>query len=88
MDAFALTKIFGKKENFTSTNKMTFAQSLMLVLGLTISAYASYLAWNCSVDDHMFSRIFTTILAWFFGVIYILWFVVFKSGTCKNLLTR
>jgi hypothetical protein len=91
MDAFVLTRMFDTKEKFEDgpvDTKTKISRSILLILSLSISAYASYLAWTCSNGDHMYVRILTTMLAWFFGVIYILWFTLFKANACKILLEK
>ena len=82
MDAFIITKFFeNKKENFTTGKSL--ANTIQLILSLTISTYAAFLSWNCSVGDHPFFRILFAILAFWFGILYILYYVIFKTQKCK-----
>jgi hypothetical protein len=56
---------------------------LQLILSIAISVYAAYLSWSCSTGEHTFIRIVSAMFAWFFGVIYILYFSLFRSSSCK-----
>ncbi|ABT15222.1 hypothetical protein NY2A_B823L [Paramecium bursaria Chlorella virus NY2A] len=82
MDAFIVTKLFeNKKENFTTGKSLI--NTIQLILSLTISTYAAFLSWNCSVGDHPFFRILFAILAFWFGILYILYYVLLKQNACK-----
>ena len=90
MDAFFLTKALElnqPEEKFTSMPKVSTQKSLMsiiqFILSLTISSYAAYLSWPCSVGDLPIFRIMWAIIAFMFGVLYILFFVLFKSKSCS-----
>lgn len=95
MDAFLLTQALEQPME-TYTDKMyrgdkvvivekkgfSFMKMLQLILSLAISAYAAYLSWNCSVGEPGFIRILSAMFAWFFGVLYILFYIMFKSKSC------
>jgi hypothetical protein len=92
MDAFLLTQALEQPAE-TYTDKMdkvvivekrgfSFMKMLQLILSLAISAYAAYLSWNCSVGEPAFIRILSALLAWSFGVLYILFYIMFKSKSC------
>lgn len=66
-----------KKEGFS------FMKLIQLILSVGISLYATYLSWSCSAGEHMFIRILSAIFAWLFGVIYILYFALFRSASCR-----
>ena len=61
----------------------SFMKLIQLILSVCISVYAAYLSWSCSAGEHMFIRILSAIFAWLFGVIYILYFAMFRSASCK-----
>lgn len=61
----------------------SFTMLLQLVLSIAISVYATYLSWNCSKGESMPIRIISAVFAYMFGVIYILYYVLFKSSSCK-----
>ncbi|AGE53341.1 hypothetical protein PBCVFr5L_843L [Paramecium bursaria Chlorella virus Fr5L] len=92
MDAFLLTQALEQPAE-TYIDKMdkvvivekrgfSFMKMLQLILSLAISAYAAYLSWNCSVGEPAFIRILSALLAWSFGVLYILFYIMFKSKSC------
>ncbi|AGE53659.1 hypothetical protein ATCVGM07011_789R [Acanthocystis turfacea Chlorella virus GM0701.1] len=66
-----------KKEGFS------FMKLIQLVLSIGISLYAAHLSWSCSANEHMFIRVLSALFAWWFGVLYILYFALFKSSSCK-----
>ncbi|AGE49282.1 hypothetical protein ATCVBr0604L_792R [Acanthocystis turfacea Chlorella virus Br0604L] len=61
----------------------SFLKLIQLVLSIGISLYAAHLSWSCSAGEHMFIRVLSALFAWFFGVIYILYFALFRSASCK-----
>lgn len=61
----------------------SFMKLIQLILSVGISLYATYLSWSCSAGEHTFIRILSAIFAWFFGVLYILYFALFRSASCK-----
>jgi hypothetical protein len=61
----------------------SFLKLIQLILSFAISLYAAYLSWSCSAGEHMFIRILSAMFAWIFGVIYILYFALFRSASCK-----
>ena len=89
MDAFFLTKALElnqPQEKFTSvtvSSQKSLMSMIQFVLSLTISSYAAYLSWNCSAGDLPIFRIMWAIIAFMFGVLYILFFVLFKAKSCK-----
>jgi hypothetical protein len=99
MDAFVLTQALERpKEKYGETPtvvggnkavtlivapKFTLMKTIQLVLSLAISAYAVYLSWTCSVGEHAFIRVLSAIFAGFFGVLYIFYYMLFKSRSCK-----
>jgi hypothetical protein len=95
MDAFLLTQAlerpkenYGERptmvgENLVVVQKFSLMKMVQLILSLAISAYAAYLSWTCSVGEQTFIRILSAMFAWFFGVLYILFYIMFKSRSCK-----
>jgi hypothetical protein len=61
----------------------SFMKLIQLILSFAISLYAAYLSWSCSAGEHMFIRILSAMFAWIFGVLYILYFALFRSASCK-----
>jgi hypothetical protein len=86
MDAFFLTKALEappSQEKFTVSTQKSLMNTIQFILSLTISCYAAYLSWNCSAGDLPVFRIMWSIIAFMFGVLYILFFVLFKAKSCK-----
>lgn len=90
MDAFFLTQSL-TKEKFTGDEVVvvetkegfSFMKMVQLILSFAISVYAAYLSWSCSTGEHMFIRILSAMFAWMFGVLYILYFALVRSSSCK-----
>ncbi|AGE57786.1 hypothetical protein ATCVNTS1_837R [Acanthocystis turfacea Chlorella virus NTS-1] len=61
----------------------SFMKLIQLILSIGISLYAAHLSWSCSAGEDMFIRVLSALFAWFFGVIYILYFALIRSSSCK-----
>lgn len=98
MDAFVFTQFMSKPaEKFETMiapgtdkivvvekkSKFSLMTMIQFVLSIAISMYAAYLSWSCSAGEHTFIRILSALFAWFFGVLYILYYMLFKSSSCK-----
>lgn len=93
MDAFLLTQALSKKENFDDgpervmivkeTQGFSFLRMFQFVLSTAISVYAAYLSWSCSAGEHMSIRVLSAMFAFLFGVLYILYFALVRSSSCK-----
>ena len=79
MDAFFLTKSLERETYVNAKPTMSLFSLIQLVLSLTISVYAAYLAWNAGSSDSAFFRIFMTVLAFLFSTLYIIGYVIFKG---------
>lgn len=79
MDAFFLTKSLERETYVNAKPTMSLFSLLQLVLSLTISVYAAYLAWNAGSSDSAFFRIFMTVLAFMFSTLYIIGYVIVKG---------
>jgi hypothetical protein len=79
MDAFFLTKSLERETYVNPVPKMSLFSMIQLILSLTISVYAAYLAWNAGSSDSAFFRIFMTVLAFMFSTLYIIGYVIFKG---------
>lgn len=64
-------------------SSFSFMKLIQLVLSIGISLYAAHLSWSCSAGEHMFIRVLSALFAWLFGVLYILYFALFRSASCK-----
>lgn len=54
-------------------------------LSLLISFYAASLSWNCNQKINIYLRIIYAFFAFIFGIIYIVLYLIFRSGECKEL---
>ena len=79
MDAFFLTKSLERETYVNAKPTMSLFSLIQLVLSLTISVYAAYLAWNAGSSDSAFFRIFMTVLAFLFSTLYIIGYVIVKG---------
>ena len=79
MDAFFLTKSLERETYVNAKPTMSLFSLIQLVLSLTISVYAAYLAWNAGSSDSAFFRILMTVLAFMFSTLYIIGYVIFKG---------
>ena len=79
MDAFFLTKSLERETYVNAKPTMSLLSLIQLVLSLTISVYAAYLAWNAGSSDSAFFRIFMTVLAFLFSTLYIIGYVIVKG---------
>ena len=79
MDAFFLTKSLERETYVNANPTMSLFSLIQLVLSLTISVYAAYLAWNAGSSDSAFFRIFMTVLAFLFSTLYIIGYVIVKG---------
>ncbi len=79
MDAFFLTKSLERETYVNTKPSLSLFSMLQLVISLTISTYAAYLAWNAGSSDSAFFRIFMTVLAFMFSTLYIIGYLIFKG---------
>ena len=79
MDAFFITKSLERETYVNAKPTMSLFSLIQLVLSLTISVYAAYLAWNAGSSDSAFFRIFMTVLAFLFSTLYIIGYVIVKG---------
>lgn len=61
----------------------SFMKLVQLILSIGISLYAAHLSWSCSAGERMFMRVLSALFAWCFGIVYILYFALVKSSSCK-----
>lgn len=86
MDFFAVRRILNKpKENFDPENKNTPSQeSIALIIlldfiALAIALYAAILSWESNASLSFSSRFFYSYIAAFFGVWYLLFYLIFRK---------
>jgi hypothetical protein len=79
MDAFLLTKSLERETYANPKPTMSLITVFQLIISVTISIYAAYLAWNAGSSDSTFFRIFMTVLAFMFSTLYIIGYIIFKG---------
>lgn len=60
---------------------------LSIILGIIIGLFAAYLSFQCNtkMGYNMFLRVIFAILAYLFGLIYLICYVVFRWDYCSTL---
>lgn len=55
-----------------------------LLLNLMISILAGVLSWNCNtvLGLSVLSKIFYSVFAFMFGTLYLIFYLIFRHGTC------
>lgn len=81
MDALFLSKAMERETyaNPGSRKPVTLFEYIQMVLSMTISIYAAYLAWNAGSSDSAFFRILITLLAFMFSTFYLIGYLLFKG---------
>jgi len=54
------------------------AYTLDSLIGLLVSLYAAYLAWDCSKFETPAMRVFYTVVAFLFGGLYLIYYFVYR----------
>jgi hypothetical protein len=73
------------KEYFSSPFRIaSFAFSFL------ISLYAAYLSWSCNtaLGYGVFTRLILSFFAFMFGTLYVIFYFVFRSDTCSNIIAN
>jgi len=57
---------------------------LYMVVGICIGVYAAYLSWTCNTAQgiEVPLKVIYAMFAYFFGLIYLVLFMIFRWGTC------
>ena len=79
MDAFLLTKSLERETYVNVKPKMSLMSAIELFIFLPISIFAAFLAWNAGSSDSALLRVFMTIFAFMFSLVYIIGYVIFKG---------
>ena len=66
------------------SSKNTVATVVSSIIGVLIGMYAAYLSWSCNsaigLDTPI--KVFYAFWAFFFGLLYLIFYVLFRAGTC------
>jgi hypothetical protein len=57
---------------------------LSFVISTAIGAYAAYLSWQCNTltETHIVLKVLFAIVAFAFGLLYLLLYLIFRRGDC------
>lgn len=55
------------------------------ILALSISALAAYMSWSCNVGMSSPLRVINALVAFLFGSLYVLLFIIFRWQDCAKL---
>ena len=90
MDAFAgLTLLMNtvnkkgkEKEQFSDESPA--ASALSSIIGLLFGGAAAYLSWTCNTNLNMDTglKVVYAFLAFLFGFLYLIFYAIFRTGTC------
>lgn len=60
---------------------------LSTILGLVIGLYAAYLSWQCNskVQHNIFLKVIFSIFAFFFGLVYLILYLLMRWDVCRKL---
>jgi Kef-type K+ transport system membrane component KefB len=92
MDSIYLVKYLSKLETLDKNNNKkieNFNSSSVAIggniIGLLIGAYAAYLSYECNSRHNMGEplKIVYALFAFFFGLIYLLYYLLFRSDYCR-----
>jgi hypothetical protein len=80
-------RITRNKESFIDLEDMGIGSVMTHIIGIILMIYAGYLAWNCNKKSGLLMRILFTILAIYFGLLYLIYyFIRYKvlGGSCDD----
>ena len=60
---------------------------LSLVIGVALGVLAAYLSWQCNtrLDYHIVWKVINAVVAYLFGLMYILLYAIFRWDVCKKI---
>ena len=66
-------------------DRMTAGSIVTTLIGLIIGVYAAYLSWECNSAMGMGTplKVLYAFFAWVFGLLYLIFYVIFRAGTCQ-----
>lgn len=83
--------VVGKNEQFQSSNDSEGGASIGSIIGFVIGTLlgfvAVYLSWSCNTKEGYSTglKILYAILAFIFSTLYIIFWLIFRWGTCSRL---
>jgi hypothetical protein len=91
MDLFTAVKLYEKRtEKFEDAGKksgMSAFQIVSYAISLAACVYAVYLSWTCNTAAgvNVALKVVYAFFAFIFGFLYLIFYLIFRSGTCKML---
>lgn len=92
MDLFTAVKLYEKRtEKFEDANKKSGGMSALQIVSYAISiaacVYAVYLSWTCNTAAgvNVALKVVYAFFAFIFGFLYLIFYLIFRAGTCKTL---
>lgn len=77
----------GDKEKFTSDEGYLQIFNMGFMISFLIGAYAAYLSYTCNTKEDMecWLKVIYAILAYIFGLFYLLYYFLFRNEYCSTL---
>ena len=92
MDAYMIVRQLEKNKSKlekmnSSSNTKSVGSNLGLLISILIGAYASYLSYECNTKKNISEthKIFYAVLAYIFGLFYLIYYFLFRFDTCHDL---
>ena len=76
LEAFALYKVLDKKDEHFSNDTSFNVPTTWIIMSLVISFGAAYIAFSCNQYEKPATRALSTILAFFFSGIYLIYYFI------------
>jgi uncharacterized protein (UPF0297 family) len=76
--------IKNRLENPLQSAKTKYSQLVNNIVGIIISCVSAYLAWTCNSKMSFGKRLSMTILAFLFGMFYLVYAISFITTMCSN----
>ena len=89
MDAYVIVNLIKKHkkrlEKLDDANKSNDSMNTIgLIISIAIGAYAAHLSYQCNTKLNIpeFQKVIYAVLAYIFGIIYLLYYFLFRSDAC------
>jgi H+/Cl- antiporter ClcA len=67
-----------------TTTQTTTSSTISSIIGLAIATFAVYLSWSCNTSQGYGTaeKVFYAICAFLFGMLYLIYYLLVRAGTC------
>ncbi len=81
-----LEKLNESSNSSNSSKSNSSMETIGLIIAILIGAYAAHLSYECNTKLKIpeFQKIIYAILAYIFGIIYLLYYFLFRSDACHT----